>query len=152
MKRPSFKKLNIPTLFDISAKLQNQGKVLQSKNNLVYLDIDNAYIDLLFPLLTGQNAQRPHYFGEGGAGAHISIIYPEENKIFQKEDLNQPHVFSVKELVAAQIHQKIYYALLLEAPSLLQLRRKYKLPDMLDFKGYSIEFHITIGTKLLSSL
>jgi len=34
---------------------------------------------------------------------------------------------------------------LVESPSLLKLRRRYDLSDMLCFKGYSIGFHITIG-------
>lgn len=107
--------------------------------------MDDAYVHQLFSLLKDGTVQKPDYFGEQSVGAHITIIYPEEHKNIQKKDLQQQHHFLVKEIVTAEIGRKIYYVLLVDSPSLLQLRRKYDLPDLLSFKGYSIGFHITVG-------
>ena len=49
------------------------------------------------------------------------------------------------DIVSAKIDLKLYYVLLIKSALLLQLRRRYALPDMLNFKGYAIGFHITIG-------
>jgi len=90
----------------------------------------------------------PDYFGEGSVGAHITVIYPEEGKEVNQDNLGEEHDFLIKALAAAEIGQKTYYVLFVDSPTLLQLRRKHNLPDLLRFKGYSIEFHITIGVKM----
>jgi len=145
MKTPLIEKLIIPELLNAASYLPSKGKLAISDNNLVYLDIDDSYIHQLFPLLENQQLKKPDYFGEKSAGAHITVIYPEEGKIINSEDLNQEHSFIIKDIVTAGISVKIYYVLLVESPSLLKLRRQYGLSDMLCFKGYSIGFHITIG-------
>jgi hypothetical protein len=148
MKTPLIEKLNIPDLMNAASHLALDGKLTISDNNLVYLDVDDAYIHRLYPLLQNQQIKKPDYFGEKSAGAHISVIYPEENKKINKSDLGQRHSFIIKDIIAAQIGLKTYNVLLVESASLLQLRRQYALPDMLCFKGYSIGFHITIGVKI----
>jgi hypothetical protein len=149
MKTPLIEKLNIPELISAASHLSLEGKLEISDNNLVYLDVDNAYIHRLFPLLQNQQIKKPDYFGEKSAGAHITVIYPEENKTINKNDLDQKHKFIIKDIVTAQLGLKTYYVLLVESSSLLQLRKKRQLPDLLCFKGYSIGFHITIGVKIL---
>lgn len=148
MKKSEITKLNIPAIANVSSCLKCEGHLMVSQNNLTYLDIDDAYIYKLFPLLQDHQVEIPNYFGEGSVGAHITVIYPEEGKKVNQEDLNQEHHFLIQNLVATKIHKKSYYALLIESPSLLRLRKKYGLSDFLCFKGYSIGFHITIGVKL----
>ena len=145
MKIPLITNLKVPLLKKAASKLPSTGKIAVSNNNLVYLDINDEYVHQLFPLLKNFNIKKPDYFGENSAGAHITVIYPEENKKINKEDLGREHDFLIKNIITAEIGLKTYYALLIESRSLLQLRRKYALPDMLSFKGYSIGFHITIG-------
>ena len=145
------KKLNIPKLMSAALGLQSVGKIAVSDNNLIYLDIDDEYIHRLFPLLQNKEIKKPDYFGDRSAGAHITVIYPEENKIINNEDLNQEHDFIIEDVVAAEIGLKTYYILLVESRSLLQLRTKYNLPELLQFKGYSIGFHITVGVRLRCS-
>jgi len=148
MKIPSIKKLNIPAITNAASRLKSRGNTKLSDNNLFYLNINDAYIHQLFPLLKDEEIKKPDYFGENLAGAHITIAYPEEGKKINKNDLAQEYNFLIKDVVTAEIGQKIYYVLLVESPSLLQLRKKYNLPDLLCFKGYSIGFHITIGVKI----
>lgn len=150
MKIPKTKKINIPAILKLASQFEMKGKLAISSNNLVYLDIDDDFIHRLFPLLTIQDVKKPDYFGEKSAGAHISVIYPEEENFkIEKADLGKEHEFIIKKLIAAEIGQKIYYILLIESPTLLQLRRNYLLPDLLCFKGYSIGFHITLGFRLI---
>lgn len=148
MKTPLITKLNAPAIINAASHLKQRGQLANSKNNLVYLDIDDAYIHKLFPLLQEHQIKMPDYFSEESAGAHITAIYPEEGKRINKDDLGIEHDFSIKSVVIAEIGKKNYYVLLAESPSLLQLRRKYNLPDLLCFKGYSVGFHITIGVKI----
>jgi len=148
MKLPPIEKLHLPAILRVASRFPCKGKLDKSKNNLVYLNIDDAFIHELFPLLPGQEIKKPDYFAEGSVGAHISVVYPEEKKEITPLDLAQEHHFSINELITAKIGPKTYYALLIESPSLLQLRKRYGLPELLCFKGYSIGFHITIGTKI----
>jgi len=145
IKIPKIIKLNNHQLINAASHLPSNGKLAVSDNNLVYLDIDDAYIHQLFPLLQNLQIKKPNYFGKKSAGAHITVIYPEENKKINEDDLNQEHHFIVKEMVTAEIGLKTYYVILVDCPSLLKLRRRYGLSDKLCFKGYSIGFHITIG-------
>jgi hypothetical protein len=147
-KIPNIIKLDLPELINAALHLPSNGKLSVSRNNLVYLDTDDVYIHQLFPLLFSQRIIKPNYFGENSVGAHITVIYPEENKIIDNKDLNQEHSFIIKDVVTAEIDLKTYYVLLVESHSLLNLRRQYDLPDMLCFKNYSIGFHITMGVHL----
>lgn len=147
-KTPKIIKLDIPELINAASYLPSDGKLATSDNNLIYLDIDDAYIHQLFPFLKSQPLKKPDYFGEKSVGAHITVIYPEENKIISNDDLNQEHKFIVKDIVTAEIELKTYYVILVESPSLLKLRGRYCLSDMLCFKGYSIGLHITVGIQL----
>jgi hypothetical protein len=142
---PKITKLNIPNLIKISQQFDSTGKIEASINQLTYLKINDEYIHELFPLLHVTEIKKPNYFGDGLVGAHISLIYPEENQIINPHDLGQKHHFKIKDIIIAELGVKKYYALLIESPSLLQFRRKYNLDDNLCFKGYSIGFHITIG-------
>lgn len=144
---PSITKLNIPELISTAAQLATEGVLRKSKNNLIYLDIDDNYINRLFPLLEDKSIQKPNYFGKGLIGAHISIIYPEEQRIFKPEDLNKNYSFQIKELVKAEINLKNYVVLLINSPELVRLRNKYHLDDQLNFKNHLIDLHITIGVK-----
>ena len=142
---PSVIKLNNDVLIRKSSRLEASGTLARSANNLIYLKIDDAYIHHLFPLLQEKQIKKPNYFGKGLAGAHISVIYPEEAVQFDKKDLGTHYNFKIKDLVIAEINVKKYYVLLVDCPELRQLRNKYGLPDQLNFKNYWIDLHITIG-------
>lgn len=142
---PPITKLHNVPLLQAAQILEPSGVLARTKNNLIYLDIDDAYIHQLYPLLNREEAKKPNYFGPTLIGAHISVIYPEETFIFDEEDLGKKYQFQIKELVIAEINLKNYYVLLVQSPRLLVLRNKYQLPDQLNFKGYWIDLHITIG-------
>lgn len=142
---PKITPLKMPRIIKTAGYLSSQGNTELTENNLFCLKIEDNFIHQLFPLIQDNHVKKPNYFGERSIGAHITIIYPEENKKIDKNDIKKEHSFFVKDFVTAEIGEKIYYVLLIDSPSLLKLRKKYHLPDLLSFKGYSIPFHITIG-------
>jgi Swiss Army Knife, 2H phosphoesterase domain len=143
--------LHYPKLIQSAKLLLAKGK-LAIFDQFVYAQVSDNYVHQLYALLEDKHIIKPDYFGEQYIGAHITVIYPEEYVKFDEKDLGQEHNFLIKELIAAKINQKIYYALLVESVSLMQIRKKYDLPDLLCFKGYQIGFHITIGVKRLDLL
>lgn len=145
MKIPQIIKLDIPQLLDVTQNITTAGKLITTPDHFTYLDIDDAYIHQLFPLIKNKNIRKADYFGENAIGAHISVIYPEENKCIHRGYLNNTYDFIVKHIAKTKLNAKIYYVLLIESSNLLHIRRNCALPDKLSFRGYSIDFHITIG-------
>lgn len=144
------KKIDLPKLMHKAVQLEPVGFMARSAENLTYLDIDDDYIHALFPLLTDKQARVPDYFSENLIGAHISVIYPEENTIIMPNDLEKAHRFSIKGVYTAELELelKMYYFLLIESPSLVALRKKYGLASRPCFKSHLVEFHITVGVLL----
>lgn len=142
---PVIKKLENSILLLKANTLPLEGTLAISRNKLSYLDISDKFINDLYPLLRITGIKKPNYFSDSKIGAHITVIYPEEQKFLQKKEIGTKHTFQIKELVMADIGSKYYYVLLIESLSLSQIRKKYDLYEMLNFKNYLIPFHITIG-------
>lgn len=140
--------LELPGLMEAVLHLPASGTLATSESRWTYLDVDDRYIHQLFPFFEGLNTpiNKPEYFGENLAGAHITVVYPEEHKFMRHEDLGQKHSFKVKGAFSADLGLKRYFVLGVEAESLLSLRNKYGLGNQLCFKNYLIDLHITIGT------
>lgn len=145
MNKLKVKPLDNPSLINKALTLMPNGYLSTSSEQLTYLDVDDDYIHQLLPLLKNRRIKRPNYFGEELIGAHISVIYPEENVWINPEDLGYEHYFTIKELFTAELDIKKYYVLMVESPSLILLRKKYGLGDMPYFRGNLINLHITIG-------
>lgn len=147
----NFTAINIPGLMEIALSFSQFGYLSRSKDNLIYLNIDDDYIHRLFPLLKETNEQinKPAYFSEKLVGAHISVIYPEEYTSMLEIDLDRKHHFKITGTFSADLGTKRYYVLGVESPSLLALRQKYNLGSKLYFKKHRIDLHITIGTSQL---
>jgi hypothetical protein len=140
-------RLMLPDVEALAKTLKLTGRLAESFGGLAYLDVDDAYIHELFPILSSHapNVQKPDYFGKGSIGAHITVTYPEEGVLIRKEDLGQEHKFKITGLYTSELITKKYYVLQVTAPSLLALRRSYGLPDKLQFLNRFVDFHITIG-------
>jgi hypothetical protein len=127
--------------------LQHKGWIEQTAH-YCYLKIDNRFVDYTFPLLTryGDLILKPDYFNTPNAiGAHISLIYPEEQANLMNENIGQIHSFEVSKLIKAQFETSTYFILAVIAPSLSRLRQMHHLSLQPTFKGYHIMLHITIG-------
>lgn len=129
--------------------LSNEGTVHQI-DNYCYLKIADDFIHLLYPTLKNYEfITKPEYFSPPNAiGAHISIIYPEENIVLNQKDAGQKHLFSIEGLIKAQYGVKEYFALAVSSPSLAAIRQQYSLAPKPRFKGQEIVFHITIAVRV----
>lgn len=123
--------------------------LLRQQDNYSYLKVDDDYIHLIHPLLAVFGPiDKPDYFNPTDeVGAHISVIYPEENRMLAHESLGQRHHFSVSGLIKAQYGNREYFALSVTAPSLETLRKTHHLAPNPTFKGHQIVFHITVGIR-----
>lgn len=142
--------LSVEGIGEILATLPRYGKLKQNEAGLAYLDVDDRYITQVYPLLKDK-ASMPDYFGEKTffIGAHISIFYPPEGIVLQSHDIENSHHFEINGICEAVFEEIKIYALKVTAPSLAELRRIYGLPSKLSYEGYSLDFHITVGTKSL---
>ncbi|KTC78412.1 hypothetical protein [Legionella brunensis] len=142
---------NIPELLNKARSLPLSGRLTMSTDGLLYLDLSDDYIHTLYPLLKNYFADivKPDYFGQKSAGAHISVIYPEENKIINSDELEKQHSFEILQAFAADLVNKRYYVLAVSAPTLVELRNKYGLGPQLNFKSHWIDLHITVGVSSL---
>ncbi|MBS0629421.1 MAG: hypothetical protein JSS30_04250 [Verrucomicrobia bacterium] len=130
----------------IENHLQLSG-VLKKSGTFVYVDVDDAYIHQLIPFIEHEGFEEPPYFDKPySAGAHISVIYSDENFSAEEiEEYGQEISFTLKECQIvhppkwAEI-EKVYF-IVVEAPELDQLREKYGLTKR------EYPFHITIGVK-----
>ncbi len=138
-------------------KVLNLAKTLHPKGTLhqqgdyCYLKIDDHYIHEIYPLLSSYgNVKKPDYFNSPhGVGAHISVIYPEENVALFTD--NTVHGFSVIQLVKANYQRNTYYVLIVDAPSLEDVRKQYKLDPRPWFQNQRIVFHITVGVDAVTA-
>jgi hypothetical protein len=150
MQNLPFTQLPLPELTAAAAKLNAAGQLHLYYGGLTYLDVSDEYIHELFPLLGDSQISKPDYFGRRSIGAHITVIYPEEQTIPDKEELNQAHSFQITGIYTAVLGIKKYYMLGVAAPSLLALRKRYGLADKLCFRKHLVDLHITIGVQVLA--
>lgn len=139
--------LNNEPLLQKAEKLSNTGIIVQ-QDAYSFLKVEDAYIHELYALLNDPTVQKPDCFSlPKAAGAHISIIYNEENILLSANDINTQHNFSVKNFSHVKLGAKEYFVLFISAPSLNQLRLKYGLPEKPRYKNIPIDFHITIAVR-----
>ncbi|MFU8797278.1 MAG: hypothetical protein ACNA7Y_01035 [Gammaproteobacteria bacterium] len=137
--------LHLPELTHVAAMLKSRGRLEESFGGLAYLNVDDAYIHQLFPLLHVPGVQKPNYFGRGSIGAHISVTYPEEGIIIHQKDRGQEYDFNLTGVFTSELKNRRYYILHVESPALLALRERYGLSKNPQFAGYWVNLHITIG-------
>lgn len=148
-----YETLHIPNVNEAIRTLTRHGILKTTDQGLVYLDIDDDYIHLVYPLIQKEMdwVEKPDYFGTGLIGAHISVIYPEEKISLNPQVLQQKHFFNTAGLFAAKLGSKKYYVLRIKSPTLIDLRLQNGLPEKLWFKEQFVDLHITVATSPLFS-
>lgn len=141
--------LELPELINEARKINASGRLCISPQKLTYLDVDDQYIHRLNPLLPWKGVAKPDYFTEDLIGAHISVIYPEENFQPPEEDLSKEYIFEILGLFSAELKEKKYYVIGIYSPDLTELRRKYGLQEKPQIENKAVNFHITIGVSLV---
>lgn len=134
-------------------QLEQRGILKQKDNGYLYLDVSNEFISEILPLIEAQGKIVPprHYTSKKGIGAHISVMYENEqilNEIWEIQELGQEFSFHVMELRTVKLNKdgkmKKLWLLAVSAPELEALRESYGLSSKL--KNH--DFHITIGTQI----
>ncbi|GAB4189133.1 MAG: hypothetical protein Tsb0015_09660 [Simkaniaceae bacterium] len=128
--------------------LPEYGTLQQDKYGFVYVDIDDDYIDDLWPYIETEGFKVPPYFrGRDFHGAHISVVYEPEAKIYNLgaiAEIGKTVYFKIKDCQIVSLPNDNWDSvclLIVEAPYLSKIRKKYGLPAM------KHDFHITIGIK-----
>jgi 2H phosphodiesterase-like protein len=144
---------NQPHVIETVVQFQQKGILKQKDNGYLYVEVSKDYISETLPLIDAQGKIVPprHYTSKKGIGAHISVMYENEqilNEIWEIKELGQEFTFSVMELRTVKLNknnkvQKLWLVAV-SAPELEKLREGYGLPSKL--KGH--DFHITIGTQV----
>lgn len=129
---------------------QLHSGVLKRVQDFLYVDIDDALIHQIAPLIQEEGFSKPSYFDNELVGAHISAAFPAEiEKINEIAECGTEISFIPKRCEIVYLEQpspflpnvKELYLLIIEAPQLDQIREKYGLPK----QRYA--FHITLGVK-----
>lgn len=140
--------LSSPLTLREAKNLSTEG-FIQHLDNYCYLKVDDEFIHLLYlQLKIYGNLIKPEYFSSPkDIGAHISVVYPEEDVNLNDRFIGEKHFFSIEGLIKAQYGSKEYFALSASSESLVNMRKQYDLSPKPTFKGHQIVFHITIGIR-----
>lgn len=134
-------------------QIEQRGILKQKENGYLYLEVSRDFIAETLPLIDAPGKITPprHYTSKKGIGAHISVMYENEqiiNEIWEIKEIGQEFTFTVLELRTIKLTNnnkvKKLWLLAVEAPQLEKLRTSYGLTPLL--KGH--DFHITIGTQV----
>ncbi len=157
LQEPRFEKIQShPIQKIIQKKLNCVGTLNCTADNYIYLKIQDEFITLLFPFIQNTEVMMPPYFNEKlSLGAHVSVIYSDENK---KEGVSVQNLitaflnkkkmipFVTHSFFKATIQNKTYFAIEIQSDELEELRMQFGLnPKQLCFKGVWVPFHFTIG-------
>ncbi len=135
-----------PALIEEAFCLSNQGILTKKLNGFIYLDVSNAFITSLAPLLEMPGELKSPPTAARSVGAHISVFHETEN--IAPQELGQAFSFQVKEVRSVVVHTrdglKKLWMIAVDSPELESLRQSYGCPPKL--QGH--DFHITIGKQM----
>ena len=144
---------NQPQVVEKVIQFEQKGVLKQKDNGYLYVEVARDFIAEALPLIDAPGKIVPprHYTSKKGIGAHISVMYENEqilNEIWEIKELGQEFTFTVMELRTVKLNksnkmQKLWL-IAVDAPELEKLRESYGLPSKL--QGH--DFHITIGTQV----
>lgn len=142
-----------PHVIEKVIQFQQKGILKQKDNGYLYIEVSKDFIAETLPLIDAKGKIVPprHYTSKKGIGAHISVMYENEqilNEIWEIRELGQEFTFNVMELRTVKINRdnkmKKLWLIAVAAPELEKLRESYGLSPRL--KNH--DFHITIGAQV----
>lgn len=146
-----------PQVIERAIQIPQKGILKQKDNGYLYVEVSKDFIAEVLPLVVAPGKIVPprHYTSKKGIGAHISVMYENEqvlHDIWEIDELGQEFTFTIKELRTVKLTKdnkmKKLWLIAVSAPELEKLRESYGLPSRL--KGH--DFHITIGTQVPGKL
>lgn len=144
---------NQPQVIEKVVQIQQKGILKQKDNGYLYVEVSKDFIAEALTLIEAPGIIVPprHYTSKKGIGAHISVMYENEqilNEIWDIKELGQEYTFTVMELRTVKLNtnnkMKKLWLLAVAAPELEKLRESYGLSSKL--KNH--DFHITIGSQI----
>lgn len=120
-----------------------KGQLLQKRDGYVYLKVDDAYVNDLYPLLhlEEEGFKKPQE-SKKIPGAHITVFYANEHK--KPTEIGEYIPFSIKRVKLVHSSKNVTYAVLqVESKELEDLRKKYHSSS----KHRRQEFHITLAKR-----
>jgi hypothetical protein len=137
----------LPNIMNSIDLLPKSGVIKSTENGYIYVDIDDEFIHKLFPLLSLDHIQMPDYFSEekNYIGAHISLVYPEENTRSHFDIPSTLVDFDIDGIFSAVIGSKKYICLKVVSDAITHFREQFGLSELLTLKGCSVPPHITIA-------
>lgn len=137
------------SVIETARKVHQVGQLTLKSNGYIYLNVPNALVEEVSPLLPIQCAFTPLSTKSKQVGAHISVCYEDEvigKQLWEPQGIGEWFGFEAKELRYFERGGMRYWLLAVEAPALERLRTQYGLkPKLL---GH--DFHITIGKEDIS--
>ncbi len=132
----------------IQTHLPNYG-VLKESAGFVYVDVDDEFIHQLVTFIQEDGFEEPPYFGNADLiGAHITVMYPDEVKNYGIGEIQEAgEIIYFTPIECKVVHPPQWkeidevFFVVVEAPQLDQIRKKYGLPKR------EYDFHTTIGVK-----
>lgn len=128
----------------VAQRIEARGVLREKKNGFVYLDVSDAFVEEVIPLIEVPGHMIPIRTGTSGVGAHISVMTQQERRGVgrgEMAELGQEFTFSVMEVRSFSVKGMKLWALIVDAPQLEAVREEYGLAPLL--QGHA--FHITIG-------
>jgi hypothetical protein len=144
---------NQPQVIEKVIQYPQKGILKQKDNGYLYVEVSREFIAEALPLIeaAGKLVPPQHYKSKKGIGAHISVMYENEqiqNEIWEIKELGQEFTFTIMELRTVKLNHdnkmKKLWLLAVYAPELEKLRESYGLSSKL--KNH--DFHITICTQV----
>ena len=136
-------------LFGAKYKLNSTGTLHMTPTGLVFLKVDEAFVETAYPYFEKKGAEKPPFI------AHIPVISEEETQKLQAKgfkELSQSFQFSVKDCIVIEpaywSEMDKIWALSVESEELEQFREKYGLSSKL----HSQDFIIVVGMKKRSDI
>ena len=127
------------------------GTLKKTKDNFVYLDISNNIINGLYSMLPDEDAEKPPYNNKGfnSVGAHISVIGTDEYKsarIEKIDEIGKEFAFKSGKIYSVNPDgwddmSEVWF-MDVESKELEELRKKYKLPRLIDNHNFHISFAV----------
>ncbi len=142
-----------PQIIEKVVQFEQKGILKQKDNGYLYVEVSRDFIAESLPLIDAQGKIVPprHYTSKKGIGAHISVMYENEqilNEIWEIKELGQEFTFTVMEMRTVKLNRdnkmKKLWLLAVAAPELEKHRESYGLSSKL--KDH--DFHITLGTQV----
>jgi hypothetical protein len=143
-------RVNQPRLLSYAKEaLQNQGVLQQNSDGFTYVHVPDQYIQDLLHKVARPGFGIPQFSQNNAiSNAYITVMTADETKnIKELREIGQTIHFKPLGFYTVVIHDKEYFMLAVDAPSLSEIREKYGLSA----KPENHAFNLTVGVRRLTS-